>query len=225
MKTGKLVPLQNRVDPFGEIHAVATRGMFTGNRGVIHDPASRTLSKRRWTTKAWLICDCGYQGRKREVMGSNAPGGGAGWTNLFFLDEVTALSAGHRPCYLCRRAAAKTFADCMALGLGVANPTAGEIDERLHAERQASGGPVTAAPGSPGDLPDGTMVAMDGTPYAVHGGDLLAWTFAGYALAPPSPGQTRMIVLTPASSVAALRAGYSPVWHDSVGNASIRPAG
>lgn len=52
------MPLQNRVDPFGEIHAVAARGRFTGNRGVIHDPATKTLLGRRWTTKAWIVCDC-----------------------------------------------------------------------------------------------------------------------------------------------------------------------
>ena len=97
------MPLQNRVDPFGAIHAVDARGLFTGNRGIIHDPATKTLLKRRWTTKAWIICTCEYKGRRREVMGRNGPNGGACWTELFFLDEVTALAAGHRPCFTCRR--------------------------------------------------------------------------------------------------------------------------
>jgi len=45
--------LQNRVTPFGEIVAISQRGMFTGNRGIIHDPVTKTLLTRRWATKAW----------------------------------------------------------------------------------------------------------------------------------------------------------------------------
>ena len=102
------MPMQNRVDPIGSIRAVEARGMFTGNRGVIHNPATKTLLGRRWTTKAWIICARESKGKRREVMGRNAPGGGAGWTELFFLDEVTALAAGHRPCFTCRRAEASS---------------------------------------------------------------------------------------------------------------------
>jgi hypothetical protein len=119
------VPLQNRVDPFGEIHAVEWRGMFTGNRGVIHDPDAKTLLGRRWTTKAWIICACQYKGRRREPMGRNTPSGGAGWTELFFLDEVTALAAGHRPCFDCRREAAKEFVRCYGEAFGMAKPKVG----------------------------------------------------------------------------------------------------
>ncbi len=112
------MPLQNRVDPFGAIYAVSARGLFTGNRGVIHDPATKTLLSRRWTTRAWIVCECTFRGRRRDVMGRNAPSGGAGWTELFFLDEVTALAAGHRPCFYCRRAAAVDFARSFAQGQG-----------------------------------------------------------------------------------------------------------
>ena len=91
------MPLQNRVDPFGAIHAVETRGLFTGNRGVIHDPATRTLLRRRWSTKAWIICACEYKGKRRTVMGRNTRSGNPVWTDVFFPDEVTALAAGHRP--------------------------------------------------------------------------------------------------------------------------------
>jgi len=137
-KTG--MPLQNRVDPFGDIHAVAARGLFTGNRGIIHDPATRTLLGRRWTTKAWIICTCEYKGRRREPMGLNGREGGAGWTELFFLDEVTALAAGHRPCFTCRREAAKAYAAAFGEAFGGAKPTVQMIDARLHAERLASAG-------------------------------------------------------------------------------------
>ena len=91
--------LQNRVLPTGDIVADPHRGMFTGNRGIIHDPATKTLLKKRWSSPAWLVCVCEFEGRWREVMG------GRSWTELFFLDEAVALAAGHRPCFFCRRAA------------------------------------------------------------------------------------------------------------------------
>src|SRR5262250_2800892 len=99
------MPLQNRVTPFGEIVAIPQRGLFTGNRGIIHDPATRTLLNKRWATQTWLICSCEYKGRRREVMA------GRSWTELFFLDEAIALAAGHRPCFACRRDAAQRFRD------------------------------------------------------------------------------------------------------------------
>src|SRR5262245_58367950 len=100
------MPLQNRVTPFGEIVAIPQRGLFTGNRGIIHDPATRTLTGRRWTTKAWIVCSCSYKGVRRDVMG------GRSWTELFFLDEAVALAAGHRPCFLCRWEAAERLRAC-----------------------------------------------------------------------------------------------------------------
>lgn len=207
------MPLRNRVDPFGAIHAVAARGAFTGNRGVIHDPATRTLLSRRWTTKAWIVCDLAHpRGLRREPMGRNAPSGNAGWTELFFLDEVTALAAGHRPCFYCRRYAAHRFASAFAAGQGRAAMKAAEIDEILHAERLASGGrprPIH----DPGALPDGAMIAIDGVPHALAAGHARPWSFAGYgsplALAVITPSAT---LITPPATVAALRHGYMPRW-------------
>ncbi|MBL8581116.1 MAG: hypothetical protein JNL61_02670, partial [Rhizobiaceae bacterium] len=190
---------------------------------VIHDPATRRLLGRRWTTKAWIICDCGFEDRKRDVMGSNAPGGGAGWTNLFFLDEVTALAAGHRPCYFCRRDKAKEFADCLAKGLGIAMPSAPSIDRRLHAERLASRKNPSPAAMAPVDaatleaLPDGAMLQHGGHSFAKRLGQFRAWNFSGWTCAVTRPatfGAARLI--TPASTVAALLAGYRPVWHPSI---------
>jgi hypothetical protein len=129
------VPLQNRVDPFGDIHAVPERGLFMGNRGIIHDPETKTLLEKQWAHKAWIICECEFKGNKREPMGRNGPDGKAGWTELFFLDEVTALAAGHRPCFRCRREQAEAFAAHYGAAFGTSNPTAAEIDERLHSER------------------------------------------------------------------------------------------
>jgi hypothetical protein len=213
------MPLQNRVDPFGAIHAVAARGLFTGNRGVIHDPATRTLLKRRWTTKAWLICECAFRNVRREVMGRNGRSGGAGWTELFFLDEVTALAAGHRPCFYCRRGAAEAFARSFAAGRRETHLPAPAIDARLHRERRASGGEaVKLSADDLGGLPDGAMVERGGRAYALRGGTFLPWSFERYA-APQvlELSGTETFLITPQPTVEALRHGYRPAWHPSAG--------
>ena len=106
------MPLQNRVTPFGDIVAIPERGLMMGNRGIIHDPASRRLLDRRWASMAWIICLCEFRGVRRKVMS------GRSWTELFFLDEATALAAGHRPCFYCRRQAAEAFRAAWAKGNG-----------------------------------------------------------------------------------------------------------
>jgi hypothetical protein len=208
------MPLQNRVDPFGEIHAVAARGLLTGNRGVIHDPATQTLLARRWTTKAWIICQCDFRGRRREVMGRNAPSGRAGWTELFFLDEVTALAAGHRPCFYCRRERALEFARCFAAGQGRATISAPEMDAMLHRERWASGGSHSS---DFADVPPGAMVAAAGGTYAKSTTGWLRWSFQGWRPAEPPTGSPTL--LTPASTVAVLLQGYAPAWHPTAEHA------
>ncbi|MEW9807721.1 hypothetical protein [Mesorhizobium marinum] len=209
------MPLQNRVDPFGDIHAADARGLFTGNRGIIHDPATKTLLKRRWTTKAWIVCTCDYKGRRRDVMGRNGPNGGAGWTELFFLDEVTALSAGHRPCFTCQRERAKEFCDCFARGRGLASIAAPAVDRVLHGERRASGGtPRKLTPAEAWSLPDGAMVAQGGLAFAVHGDWLVPWFMQGYGRICSRAGVETddTSLLTPPATVAAIRAGYRPIW-------------
>lgn len=216
------MPLQNRVDPFGAIHAVPQRGLFTGNRGVIHDPGTKTLLNKRWTTKAWLICECSFQGRRREPMGRNhrAPDGSmtAGWTELFFLDEVTALAAGHRPCFYCRRDRAKDFLDRFGAAYGIGQARAPILDERLHRERLASGGkPQSITATELAELPDGAMVAHSGQAYAVRGSKALRWSFASYEeiLDFSALGLKPLHMLTSATTIAVLRQGYRPVWHCS----------
>jgi len=215
------MPLQNRVDPFGRIHAATARGGFTGNRGIIHDPATRSLLRRRWSTKAWIICDLAHpRGHRRDVFGRNAPGGGAGWTELFFLDEVTALAAGHRPCFYCRREAAKRYAAAFADAFGVASPRVAEMDARLHAERPAAGAPPRLLREAEiRALPDAAMVAFGPNAFAMKGGALLPWSFAGYGAAPAACRTlpAGAVLLTPPTTVAALRAGYRPAWHRSAG--------
>src|SRR5437879_1969205 len=119
------MPRQNRVTPFGQIVATPERGDFMGNRGVIHDRDGRI--RKPWRVKRWLICLLQFKGEKRAVM---TPGL---YTELFFLDEATALAAGHRPCALCRRERYNAFRD--AWHVGETRPSAIAIDERLHTER------------------------------------------------------------------------------------------
>jgi len=192
-------PLQNRVDPFGDLIAVAARGLFMGNRGGrIHDDRRRLLT-RRWTSKRWIVCVCAFKGRWREVWGK-------GYTELFFLDEPTALAAGHRPCFECRRQAAKAYLAAFPGGPRDADA----MDEVLHRER-VDGGCKRLWRARLTALPDGAFVAIDGKAFARRGGELRAWSFAGYG---PSIafGDREVDVLTPRSTVAALAAGYRPVW-------------
>jgi hypothetical protein len=203
-----LMPLQNRVTPFGEIIAIPHRGLFTGNRGIIHDPATRTLLGRRWTTKAWLVCRCDFKGRRRQVMATRS------WTELFFLDEATALAAGHRPCFFCRRADAEAFRGAWAAGQGMTSPRASVIDAVLHAERMAGRTRRLHPIGDdPAGLPDGTMVQAGDAGFAIVGGRARQWSPAGYLAPVAMPREARL--LTPPSTVRALRAGFRPVLHPS----------
>jgi hypothetical protein len=212
------MPLQNRVGPFGAIHAVPERGLFTGNRGIIHDPETRTLLRKRWALPAWIICVCQFRDVRREPMGRNRPGGKAGWTELFFLDEVTALAAGHRPCFFCQRERAIDFVGRFGLAFGIDEPRAPMVDKRLHKERLASGGqppPVTVP--ELGGLPDGTMIAQGDVAYALYAGTARKWSFAGYAspIAFDRLADRPLRLLTPATTIAVLRQGFAPVWHPS----------
>ena len=210
------MPLQNRVDPFGAIHAVPERGLFTGNRGIIHDPETKTLLKKRWALQAWIICVCQFRNVRREPMGRNRPGGKAGWTELFFLDEVTALAAGHRPCFYCRRERATDFVTRFGAAFGVTEPRAPMVDKRLHKERLASGGRLpTVANEELGGLPYGVMVANGGNVYALRGGKAQRWSFAGYdePIDIDTIGSNSLGILTPATTIEILRSGYKPQWH------------
>ena len=203
------MPLQNRVTPFGEIVAIAQRGIFIGNRGIIHDPATRTLLGRRWTTKAWLVCRLHYKGWRREVMKRRS------WTELFFLDEAVALAAGHRPCFYCRREDAEAFRAAWAKGRREALPLAPEMDAVLHAERLDRGlKRVHAIPSPAHELPDGAMITADGAAYTLVGGRAFRWTEQGYGDAQEIPHGAGL--LTPPSTLLAMRAGYRPRLHPDI---------
>jgi hypothetical protein len=202
------MPLQNLVTPTGEIIATPHRGLFTGNRGIIHDPATKTLLTRRWASQAWLTCVCAFRGRRREVMG------GRSWTELFFLDEATALAAGHRPCFFCRRDDANRFRAAWEEGNGVANVLAREIDAVLHRERLSGGRKRLHARALPlQELPDGAMLQDGNESYLIVQGRALQWSPAGYLKA--RTALQAATLLTPPSTLRALGAGYRPVLHGS----------
>jgi hypothetical protein len=203
------MPLQNRVDPFGELVADSARGTMFGNRGGRFHRNDRTLGRRRWTSRQWICCVLEFKGRHRDVWGS-------GYTELFFLDEVTAFAAGHRPCFECRRRDAMSFAGAWARGRGEqVPPRASEMDRVLHAER-LDGRAKRRHSLAVDELPDGTLLALpDSGAWAVRGESLLQWTPAGYGARRSRPRGVTVDVLTPPAILAALAAGYAPQWHSS----------
>jgi hypothetical protein len=202
------MPLQNRVTPFGEIITTPARGLFTGTRGIIHDPETRTLLKKRWSLKCWLICRLRYKDLHREPMARRS------WTELFFLDEATALAAGHRPCFFCSRDRIEAFRAAWAEGNGGPILAAPELDAILHRERlQQRRKRIHPIPGALSQLPDGAMVAAGDDAFLMSGGRMLHWSPSGYAPVEAMPRLDGM--LTPPSTLAALRAGYRPVLHAS----------
>ncbi len=204
-------PLQNRVLPDGEIVAVPERGLLMGNRGCLHD-AGRRLGTARWRSKAWISCVLDWQGVRRDVM---PPGR---WTALFFLDEATALAAGHRPCGYCRRAAFQAFAEAWRRAATLSDaPRAPVIDAALHSERvDRSRGKRTHRVAAD-DLPDGALVRPGSSPddgfALVLGGRLRPWSWQGYGEPLPIPSGRELETLTPPSALGALAAGYRPLLH------------
>jgi hypothetical protein len=206
------MPLQNRVTPQGDIIATPHRGMFTGNRGIIHDPHTRTLLRRRWASRAWLTCVCEFKGRRRDVMG------GRSWTELFFLDEATAFAAGHRPCFFCRRDDANRFRRAWEDGNSVSDVHADDIDTVLHRERlEGASKRLHAPPMRLKELPDGAMVQAGAESFLIAQGSALMWSPAGYREAQGVIHDTikGAMLLTPPSTLRALSAGYRPVLHQS----------
>jgi len=202
------MPLQNRVTPSGDIIATPRRGIFTGNRGIIHDPATKTLLRKRWSCPAWLICVLEFRGRRRKVMG------GRSWTELFFLDEATAFAAGHRPCFHCRRDDANRFRAAWVRGNGVEDVLARDIDIVLHRERLDRGEKrLHPLPVPWAQLPDGAMVQAGAESFLIAEGRALAWSPDGYRAVEKIPEDA--MLLTPPSTLRALSAGYRPVLHPS----------
>ena len=212
------MPRQNRVTPFGEIVATAERGTFMGNRGILHD--SNGQISRPWKEKRWIVCVLEFRGRKRTAMTTNF------YTELFFLDEATALAAGHRPCAECRRE--RFIAFCSAWkaahpeGQCSQRPTAEEIDERLHAERVNGDRTKRFFTAALDEMPDGvfvTIAAWGNQAFLVQGDHLLSWSPGGYGERTERPKEVDVRILTPRSTVQVILAGYVPVIHLSAATA------
>lgn len=195
-------PFQNRVTPNGEIIADPARGTLMGNRGGrIHDPQTKELTRRRWASRQWIACVVDFKDRQRTVMGE-------GYTELFFLDEATALAAGHRPCFECRRADARRFARCWAQAMGLERPPrAPEMDRALHAERLEGRRKKTHIFAAQG-LPDGVMIDHQGAAFLLERDIMRRWSPSGYG-APVSRATGDVVALTPPSIIHALAAGYA----------------
>jgi hypothetical protein len=202
------MPLQNRVDPFGQLFVASARGTMLGNRGGRFHRDDQTLGNRRWVSRTWICCVLEFKNRHRDVWGRY-------YTELFFLDEVTALAAGHRPCFECRRKDAAAFAEFwqQASKLRVA-PRAAEMDRILHAER-LNGRAKRRHRLKVDDLPDGAVIAMDEIAFAVRGGSLLEWTPSRYGARKLRPRGIIADVLTPPAILTVFTAGYRPQWHPS----------
>ncbi len=199
------MPLQNRIDPFGELFATPARGTMFGNRGGKFHTDEKTLMSRRWVSRQWICCELKFRGRQRDVWCRY-------YTELFFLDEVTALAAGHRPCFECRRKEAEEFARLFSAKGKRARADA--MDDVLHAER-LNGKAKRLHRAKLETLPDGAMIALDGEPYAVKGKRLLRWSPQGYKGSRSRPRGITIDLITPPSIVAVLKRGFKPRWHKS----------
>ena len=213
------MPKQNRVTPFGEIVAVPERGTMMGNRGRLHDAQGRI--RRPWQVKRWLICLLEFNGRHRQVMAPDR------YTELFFLDEATALAAGHRPCFECRRKSYNAFAAAWAVGNGIdvtdGRPAADSIDDRLHEERVGPGRSKRTFRANIDDLPDGVFVTPgQGWPCLPASGmaNSSPGRLAGTTDVCPDQGRGGHGAHA-GSTVAAIRAGYVPEVHH-LGDVAIR---
>jgi len=203
------MPLQNRVDPFGLVHADPSRGLFMGNRGGCFHRNDQTLKPRHWASRQWITCLLEFKDRRRKLM---QPGL---YTELFFMDEATALAAGHRPCWECRREDAKAFSSALvAAGLVSDAHRVAQLNDAIAGEVQAIlKGEAERETVATVTLPDGAMFAQGGTPFLKWRGAARPWTFETYG--PPVSLPDHSVRLTPAWTCAALAQGYTPRLHSS----------
>ena len=203
--------LQNRVDPYGRLVSTPDRGVWMGNRGVLHEANGQIVAG--WRTKRWITCVLQFRGRQRQVFSPRR------YSELFFLDEATSLAAGHRPCAECRRERYNQFCAAWARAHGRAGerPRADAMDAVIHADRVMRGGEKKTHEAELSSLPDGILVEHDGRPALLRGGGLRPWSFGGYGSAADAPPTVRVRVITPESLVGVIRAGFVPEVHPSAG--------
>lgn len=196
------MPLQNRAAPDQCLHATPARGTLMGNRGGRFHLDGQQIGRKQWATKAWISCLLEFNDRPpRPVMAD-------GYTELFFLDEATALASGHRPCFQCRYKDAVRFAELF--NDGPKRAYVAEMDKRLHQERRS---PPDSVPAK--DLPNGAIYQSDESFYLVWQGHAHQWSFTGYGPKESLPA-TSVRTLTPSCVRQVLSAGYVPLLHQSV---------
>ena len=195
-----MAPFQNRVTPAGDIVAVPLRGAWTGNRGRLH--VGHEI-RRFHAGDLWITCALEFRGRYHQLWQPNH------YTFLFFHDEAVSFAAGHRPCAECRRPAYNQYRSAWVEALGGSRPSAQEINRRLHEERIFRGSHRRRLhTASWTDLPDGTFAVLDEGSAVVVDDHLTLWGPDGYGAKVRRPKRGIATVLTPPSSLAALRAGY-----------------
>lgn len=206
------MPLQNRVDPFGRLIAVKAKGNFLGNRGILHNDNKEIVSQ--YKHKAWVTCALSFKGIKREIFSPNS------YSELFFLDEATAFSAGHRPCTHCRKARYNEFKAAWIAANAEApdsKMSVQQIDDVLHKERVTKGAQKVTYKAQLADLPNGTFVELDDKPYLLWDKTLYLWSAEGYTKTDVNlSARGDVKVLTPASIVKLYRNGFTPEVHLSV---------
>ena len=194
-------PARNRVTPLGDIEAIPLRGRWTGNRGILHE--NRRIV-RYHASDLWITCALEFRGRRHEQWQPHH------YTFLYFHDEAVSLAAGHRPCAECRRASYDAYRAAWAAEIGSDLPSASEINRRLHAERIFRGTHRRRIHELRfQDLPDGAFVLLEaGLPAVIVGDQLTSWAHDGYGARQRRPARGLARVITPPSTLAALRAGY-----------------
>lgn len=207
-------PLQNKVNPLGDLVAVSTKyATLMGNRGVLHNSSFQVTKTMVKGKPAWIYCKIEHgETTPRTVM---SPGC---YTELFLLDEATALAAGHRPCYDkdCLRERHDEFKriwyDANAGWYQGPIKYIGPIDSWLHEERTLAR-PVCH--GDPADLPNGAIVAAGGHFFLLWDKLFLEWSFDGYVSARTSLKDAEVTVITPQSVLRCFEKGFLPQFHDS----------
>ncbi len=203
------MPLQNRVDPAGELFRTSSRGTMMGNRGgVIHNSDREIV--RRFKSRRWITCVLEFRGRHRIVMSERR------YTELFFLDEAVAFAAGHRPCAECRHERFNAFRETWRRSRGQTTlPFADDMDLELHPARIGLRGEKVTYDAELGSLPEGCFVRFEGHAYLVHDDALLLWTPEGYRQRADIDKNLIMTVLTPKPVVECFRQGYKAEIHES----------
>ena len=204
---------RNRVDPYGDLHAVEARGLLTGNRGCLVDNNGDVV--RHHQRSLWITCLTQYKSWRQPLAAVGR------WTPLFFLDDPVALAAGHRPCGLCRRDAYVSYRDAITSASGRRILlVASEIDRRLEAERLDRGrGLVRAADrrlwtATVDELPTGSVILFGHRePHLVIDKCLKPFQFDGWGPPFERPWGSVVDVLTPPTSVTALGHGFEPILH------------